>query len=520
MHSPLQPLDDHVSCVYFMLTMDNVMAPFGLRTKCARVLLLVGILLTGGWLDALGQGTAPGVRLSTRQFLNEGEPYLEVQVEFMAEGLQWLMSRDSLVRAAAQWTVVAYDSTGAVAGFSKATARTGALPGPGDFVDIARIPLKPGPHVLELEVSDVALPGAPALEHEAVVNIDAPNTLDISDLFLVQGVAPAQDPPTSLTRSGKEVLPLVDQRISGDAEYIPFYGELYGTHLEFGEGGAFLVVAGFREPGGAWVESTRRFIRKKGAPVLPLLESVPVPDPGLYELVVEVQTPDQSLLMARSLFVEVVGSAEQDAAEAAGALSPFVMAFNDRDTLYAALETLLPIADAGERRTIEYTLRGADLRPMQAFLDQFWTVRHPDDPESGWLTYRREVGIADYEYGSCPNREGHETDMGWILLRYGRPNTVVQRHNGTQYYPYEIWHYHKAGQFNNRRFLFYTPQVVGECFELLHSDHPQELRNADWLDILKTRELGHSVSETAVNQLGRRDTYSREEPEDLFFNPR
>ena len=110
--------------------------------------------------------------------------------------------------------------------------------------------------------------------------------------------------------------------------------------------------------------------------------------------------------------------------------------------------------------------------------------------------------------------------MGWILLRYGRPNTIVQRHHGTQYYPYEIWHYHKAGQFNNRRFLFYTPQVVGECFELLHSDHPQELRNADWLDILKTRELGHSVVQTGLNQLGRRDTYSREEPEDLFFNPR
>ena len=86
--------------------------------------------------------------------------------------------------------------------------------------------------------------------------------------------------------------------------------------------------------------------------------------------------------------------------------------------------------------------------------------------------------------------------------------------------PYEIWHYYKAGQFNNRRFLFYAPQVVGECFELLHSDHPQELKNADWLDILKTRELGHSVVETGLNQLGRRDTYSREEPEDLFFNPR
>ena len=117
-------------------------------------------------------------------------------------------------------------------------------------------------------------------------------------------------------------------------------------------------MAGFKEPGGDWVGSTRRFIRKKGRPVLPLLESVPVPDPGLYELTVEVQTPEQTMLMARSLFVEVIGAADQDAAVAAGSLSPFALAFTNRDTLYAALETLLPIADAGERRTIEYTLSG------------------------------------------------------------------------------------------------------------------------------------------------------------------
>ena len=504
-----------------MLLLDKLMATSRVRMIQPRVLLFACLLTLCGTGSVLAQTASPGVRLSTRQFLSPGgAPYLEVQVEFMAEGMRWLMSRDSLVRAAAQWTVVVYDSTGTVAGFSKATARTGALAGPGDFVDIARIPLESGPHVLELEVADVALPDAAPLKHEAVIEIDAPLPLDISDLFLVQGVAPAEDPPTNLTRSGKEVLPLVDQRISADAEYIPFYCELYGTEKEFDEDGAFLVVAGFKEPGGDWVADTRRFIRKKGAPVLPLLESIPVPSPGLFELTVEVRTPDRELLIGRSLFVEVVGSAVQDAAVAAGTLSRFVLSYDDRDSLYAVLETLLPIADAGERRTIEYTLSGAELRPMQAFLDQFWTVRQSEDPEGAWREYRREVAIADFEYGSCPHREGHETDMGWILLRYGRPNTIVQRHNGTQYYPYEIWHYHKAGQFNNRRFLFYTPQVVGECFELLHSDHPQELRNSDWLDILRTRELGHSVSETAINQLGRRDTYSREEPEDLFFNPR
>ena len=463
----------------------------------------------------------PGVRLATRQFLTpDGAPYLEVQAEIMAEGLQWLMSSDSLVRAGVEWTVVAYDTTGAVAGFSKATARTGALTRAGDFVDIARIPLAPGPHVLELQMKDLAVPNGTPLRHEMVVDIDAPNSLDISDLFLVQAIAPAAEEPTALTRSGREVLPLVDQRISAGVEFVPFYGELYGTHLHFGQDSAFLVVAGFKEPEGDWVPGTQRFFRKTGVSVLPLLESIPVPSPGLYELCVEVQTPQQRTEVARQMAVEVVGVAAQDAAVAARTLSPFVLLHQDRDSLHALVETLLPIADAGERRSIEYSLKEAELRPLQAFLDQFWLSRNPEDPAAAWREYRREVAIADAEYGDCPNREGHETDMGWILLRYGRPNTIVQRHNGTQYYPYEIWHYHKAGQFNNRRFLFYTPQVVGECFELLHSDHPQELRNVDWLDILKTRELGHSVAQTSINQLGQRDTYSREEPEDLFFNPR
>lgn len=489
-------------------------------TVCATALLSFG---TG--MEALAQAALypPSMRLATRQFLApESGQFLEVQAEFLASNLEWINVTDSTVKAAVRWTVVAYDSTGTLAGFSKSTARTDALPFAGDFVDVARIPLAPGPHVLEFEVEDLGSPERPSLQHEIVVEMGEYRPLDISDLFVVQGMAAASVPPSSFTRSGMDILPLVDSRISAEASRVVFYGELYGTETAFGDGGDFLVVAGFRTPGNeeGWLVETKRYFRMKAAPVVPLLEALPSPPPGVQELVVQVMTPKQELLVAGSLLLESVSTEAQDAAEAAGALRPFVLEFQDRDSLLAVVETLIPIADAGERRSIEYVLQGADLRQLQSFLEHFWTVRDPNNPEEAWKAYRTEVAVADAEYGSCPNREGHETDMGWILLRYGRPNTIVQRHNGTSYYPYEIWHYYKAGQFNNRRFLFYTPQVVGECFELLHSDHPQELRNADWLDILRTRELGHSVVQTGLNQLGRRDTYSREEPEDLFFNPR
>ncbi|HAW72491.1 MAG TPA: hypothetical protein DCX00_01570 [Flavobacteriales bacterium] len=124
-------------------------------------------------------------------------------------------------------------------------------------------------------------------------------------------------------------------------------------------------------------------------------------------------------------------------------------------------------------------------------------------------------------YGACRNGHGAMTDMGYVYLRYGPPNTVVKRHNGTDYYPYEIWHYHRAASFTNKRFLFFSPHMVAECFVLLHSDMLGEVQNNDWLHVLRNRENSLRVTESQVNRLNpRRDTFSGEEPEDLFFNPR
>jgi len=63
--------------------------------------------------------------------------------------------------------------------------------------------------------------------------------------------------------------------------------------------------------------------------------------------------------------------------------------------------------------------------------------------------------------------------------------------------------------------------MVAECFVLLHSDMLGEVQNNDWLHVLRNRENSLRVTESQVNRLNpRRDTFSGEEPEDLFFNPR
>jgi hypothetical protein len=49
---------------------------------------------------------------------------------------------------------------------------------------------------------------------------------------------------------------------------------------------------------------------------------------------------------------------------------------------------------------------------------------------------------------------------------------------------------------------------------------PGEIRNEDWIEVLKSRENRLKVTESQLNRLNPRDTHSREEPEQLFYSPR
>ena len=210
------------------------------------------------------------------------------------------------------------------------------------------------------------------------------------------------------------------------------------------------------------------------------------------------------------------------AATAGGAILPFIASFTDSLALMRHIEDHHPRGNHSEQQFIDYVLPQVDVRQMQAFLDGFWRNHAPNDPERGWRDYTRSIAYVDSTYGACRRGRGARTDMGYVYLRYGPPNTIVQRHNETDYYPYEIWHYHKTldGQ-TNKRILYMCPSAVAECFDMLHTDIRGEIFNPDWLTMLRTRENRLRVTDSQTNRLNpRQNTFSQEEPEDLFFNPR
>lgn len=461
------------------------------------------------------------------RFQNGESAFLEVHVDFESslfkpvwteEGWQTNVQIEAVVESANG--IVNYGKTnilGPVASDS-VEATTGRQ------FHLERIPVPTGTYNVAVTLRDMV--GADGFEETTRIPVEFVST-DVpffSDPFVVEAFSPsAGEPLTMLSRSGYEMLPVVEAQLSTEASKLQFYTELY--RVDEVVDSMFLVQCWLEGSDGAVVPSTRRFFRMVAAPVLPLFKAIPLDEITAGQqatLVVQALTRSNELITENRLpleFVEPGGNL--NLAEFGGALPGYLAAFTDSLTLAQHIRDHHPKADASQRKTIDGFLAQASVPQMQAFLAYFWEQQAPDNPELGWRTYTTAIAYADSAYGACRQGHGAETDMGYIYLRYGPPNTIVKRHNETDYYPYEIWHYHRAGPFTNKRFLFFSPHMVAECFTLLHSDMLGEVSNADWLQILRTRENSLRVTTSQLNRLNpRRDTFSGEEPEDLFFNPR
>ncbi|MEY5044192.1 MAG: hypothetical protein RJA19_1419 [Bacteroidota bacterium] len=484
---------------------------------------LLGLLFAaaGGFA---GAQPAREVAVQVLRFDGSEGPYLEVECAWSGRVFGWEDAGEG-VRNRVEMRVT-LERGGTVLGGAKSRIE-GAV-----FADsltgwesrqfhIERIPVSAGPCRVTVRLEDLSNPEAAAVEVRQELTVRAPEGVRGSDLMLVSAFARSEDDtPSLLTRSGLELLPWVDNRIPLTSPELRFYGEWYG--LGDVPDSLFLLKFRIEDTQGSIVKGSERFLRKPIADIVPFFEWLPWGDlalqPGTYYLVAEaadrtgaVMAESRALLQAEREGLAVVEPGE---------IAAFALQFTDRDTLLRHLMDHLPTADGAEQRTIQQVLPAADLGQMQSFLDHFWRQRDPVDPTAAWAEYNNRIAYVNAQFGGCRKGMGADTDMGYVYLKYGPPHTRVQRHHDTNYYPYEIWHYHRAGKFTDRRFLFYAPHAVAECFEILHSDVIGETSNGDWLHVLRNRENKLRVSESQSNRLNPRDTYSREEPEDLFFNPR
>ncbi|MFM1931281.1 MAG: hypothetical protein RL226_584 [Bacteroidota bacterium] len=482
-----------------------------------RIILFIAICLVS--LNSAGSLIAT---FDLKHFLVPGEkPYVETHILIDGGTTKYAEKDSGLYMSTIQTTIVIYRGEDVV-DFRKINVMSPLIqPNEiADIIDIQRFVLDPGSYRIELQLTDVNADDQPLeLLQDFELSLNA-STVGISDITFLSGYSKATT-PTELTKSGYNLLPYIADHFPSDANKLVFYAEAYNSHLIPDASGYLLTY--YIENADGPITETQRYFREKPKPVRPLLESIDITllKEGSYVLKIEIRDRNNSVLAENGvLFYRSTNHQNtQGVMLVNDAISPYYLEFANADSINDYLLSLYPIATGVEFNTIQNLVSSGDMEAKKNYFYYFWEMYYPEAPMQGWQKYASEVAYVKRKY-STPVLPGYLTDRGRIYLKYGKPNTMVVRHNETEVYPYEIWHYYKIGQFNNKRFLFYSRSVATIDFELLHSDMYGELQNEDWPVIMRSKFSDIRPTDSNLNRSNPQDTFSGDELEDLFYNPR
>lgn len=358
-----------------------------------------------------------------------------------------------------------------------------------DFLSIQRFLVKKGTYELEVELKDLKRPESEAWSMRVPMELDADyRNATFSDIELVAGLKQA-DPDSKTAKSGLDIIPYLSIDYPTEFNELIFYCELYHSEKELGKDQGFIVRYYLEDADREQIQGGQEVMkRKRTSPVLSTLGRLELNDipTGRYNLVIEARDRDNKLLCSRETLVlrENLNMAKSLDAEVLE-LS-FAGKMNDKDSLLERIYALAPIAGDKELLVINQQVDDFTLLQCKSFFYSFWEKRNPGNPEATWDAYAERLNEAEERFGTR-NKRSYMTDMGRVFLKYGEPNSIVDMPNEPESYPFQIWHYYKAGRFTDRRFVFYDPELLRREYALLHSDVPGEIRNPRWDLIIHSR---------------------------------
>jgi len=448
-------------------------------------------------------------------FIPENGPFLETILEFDGNSLNYKPIEGTTQDIATVQVTIIIQQGEKVVDFQKINISSqvkevGSLGS--DFMDIRRFSLPNGTYNLELQLLDLNDPDAEEqiLEQEITIDID-PSLPYVSDITFIKAYSPAST-ETELTKSGYDILPYVDSYFPSDVQRLAFYAEVYNADKVFGINEKYaLTYFVTNEETQEIAENLQRYERIDSKPASALFQILDISSlgEGNYRLHIEMRDKQNNSVVSRGLSfyrdkISDPSLASSDTPMEFDVENTFVMQFNDADVLREHIESCWPIMTTIERNAVQFYLGNADISILRSYFYTLWERRNPESPEAGWNEYAEQVVKVQSAYGTRV-KKGYQTDRGRVYLQYGEPNTIVRRHNDLDAYPYEIWHYYKIARFNNKKFLFYNPDLVTNDFALLHSDVTGEVRNDQWVNQVLQRN-NHSSgpdSPTVINGASR-----------------
>ncbi len=391
------------------------------------------------------------------------------------------------------------------------------------LLDQQRFVIEPGTYEYELEIKDLNDEKVEVFRHSESITVGySSNIVMISDIELVESMSKAAE-PIAITRSGYNLIPMVMNFYPAEFEKLVAYCEIYNTRAVWGDDGKFIVKQYIEnnESGKLYKELIKQS-RENATEVLPVFTIFPITDlpDGGYNLVIEIRDKENELIDIKKTYFQregVLPPFDITQLQQIDIKEAFVTKSIPADSLNYFLAAIRVIADDSESMVLMKEIKNSDIETRQKFFYAFWYNRNNTEPHAEWEKYRKQIYKTNKLFGTSI-KEGFETDRGRIYLKYGAPNTIMDRPNEPSTYPYQIWHYYKLGNFTNKRFVFYQPDLVTNDYELIHSDLRGEIQNYRWQTMLNSRTTpGDGSIDDPINGNYR---YWGGNSQEMFNNPR
>jgi GWxTD domain-containing protein len=437
----------------------------------------------------------------------ETGPFIETYLVVAGNSAEFLLNENNKFQASIQ-VIILFKAGDEIANYDKYELFSPELDDTTNinfnFIDQQRYSLGQGVYDFELQIWDKNSEAKPYINLEPLTINYPEDEVTISGIQLIESYKKSEG-PTILTKAGYDLIPFVVNYYPGHINTIKYYAEIYNTDKILQKDEKYLITCYIStidrdKPFKEYVKY-RRFQAEK---VNVLLSEFDIYDlkSGNYFMTIEARDRENKLLAKNRIFFQRNNPRIQIRKEDISELNiqnTFAQNITNLDTLSYYIACLDPVADEQEKSFIMANKTSRDVETLQKFLYRFWYERNPLEPEKEWMHYLNEVNKVELAYSTSISR-GYETDRGRVYLKYGPPNAISESYNEPATYPYEIWHYYELenGQ-RNKRFVFYTKDIVTNDFTQLHSDVSGELSNYRWQYILHQRvDPGFDIDQSVM----------------------
>ncbi len=398
------------------------------------------------------------------------------------------------------------------------------------FIDNQRYSLANGVYTLEMKLTDKNKPKRqPLLIKQTIVLAFDQKLMEASSVEVLESYKKTVT-PTSISKSGYELVPYNINYFPETIKELSFYFESYNADSVLGKNKPFIYVYYLENSDNLNKLNTYGDFRKQTSQkVNPLLGKINIGTlgSGNYNLVIEAKDENNITQLQKKYFFQrmnkSVDVSDFYTLSSKKTVTDYFGSCNNLDTLKMFVECLWPIANYTDKdRVINVSLK-KDKEVMKNFVIDFWQRRAADTGNAlkMWAEYYKSVQEVMVLF-KCGKQKGYYTERGRVYLQYGKPSQRSIQNNEMNTFPYEIWQYYtlydKANNqsFSNRKFVFVNKNLGDDCHTLVHSDMRGELYNDRWRFEVTRRNNNGIANPDNTTPAGTQDNQF----DQIYSNPR